>query len=309
VADRKLEEGIISNAQEIGLEAFDSEEEKETVPNPVQTKQADITQGGYPTFSGGGLADPGKQVPVGVLADNAKGVRFLPTNVVQAIKAGREGGTALAPSTMDRDPSHSSRASAQFPLPPARESTPSTPPLQNTLKTSAAATVSGESSPPKSLNTVAILQRDRERTAARRATTLPAPSLEQTPPATPKTKRLTTLSDVRNRRATRGVRLDLEAVPELPDTPAGIEKARRTKAKSDTSETTASKKEYGGGKAKKHDVENVRESEKSKGNPSRTGHKEGAEKATKRSNSARRPRTEAETEDRKRRKERPTSIA
>ncbi|WVQ85580.1 hypothetical protein IAT38_007746 [Cryptococcus sp. DSM 104549] len=89
----------LSNANEIGLDSDDEDEEKlvEGIstgrPAPPQSRPAafghgqrsahqDIQQGGYPTFSGGGLTDPGRQVPTGFVERTKDGrpIRFIGEN-------------------------------------------------------------------------------------------------------------------------------------------------------------------------------------------------------------------------------------
>ncbi|KAK4686159.1 hypothetical protein P7C73_g3970, partial [Tremellales sp. Uapishka_1] len=65
-----------SNAQEIGL---DEEEKIEGPPSlPQHLPELDIRRGGYPTFSGGSVADPTSQVPKGVVETDKRGmpIRF-----------------------------------------------------------------------------------------------------------------------------------------------------------------------------------------------------------------------------------------
>ncbi|TYJ55860.1 hypothetical protein B9479_003383 [Cryptococcus floricola] len=83
-----------SNAYEIGLDEDEEDEEKSIKSNHHSTTNIptlapaaplmgrpkaphqDVTRGGYPTFSGGGPADPGRQVPTGFL-ERAKDGRLL----------------------------------------------------------------------------------------------------------------------------------------------------------------------------------------------------------------------------------------
>ncbi|ODO07431.1 hypothetical protein L198_01010 [Cryptococcus wingfieldii CBS 7118] len=85
---------LCENAYEIGLDEDEEDEEKSIKSNHHSTTHnltlapaaplmgrpkaphQDVTRGGYPTFSGGGPADPGRQVPTGFL-ERAKDGRLL----------------------------------------------------------------------------------------------------------------------------------------------------------------------------------------------------------------------------------------